>query len=134
MLQSNLSIRKETNYRPICHLTSFSKIFNNLIYSRLYKHECTNKILVREQYGFRINSYKEAAFYNVINEILKGINNRFSVGGKFCDFEKAFDFVNYVFLVDKLEFSVFVGPCHHGMARPQFADEGTAPDMEGSCE
>ena len=30
--------------------------------------------------------------------------------------------------------SVFVGPCHHGMARPQVADGGTASDMEGSCE
>jgi hypothetical protein len=27
-----------------------------------------------------------------------------------------------------------VGPCHHGMARPQFADGGTAPYMEGICE
>ena len=27
-----------------------------------------------------------------------------------------------------------VGPCHHGMARPQVADRGTAPKMEGSCE
>ena len=26
--------------------------------------------------------------------------------------------------------SVFVGPCHHGMARPQVADGGTASDME----
>ena len=26
------------------------------------------------------------------------------------------------------------GPCHHGMARPQVADGGTASDMEGSCE
>ena len=29
---------------------------------------------------------------------------------------------------------VFVGPCQHGMARPQVADRGTACDMEGSCE
>ena len=29
---------------------------------------------------------------------------------------------------------VFVGPCHHGNARPQVADGGTASDMEGSCE
>ena len=28
----------------------------------------------------------------------------------------------------------FSGPCHHGMARPQVADEETASDMEGSCE
>ena len=27
-----------------------------------------------------------------------------------------------------------VCPCHHGMARPQIADEGTASSMEGSCE
>ena len=30
--------------------------------------------------------------------------------------------------------AMFVGPCHHGMARPQVADGGTASDMEGSCE
>jgi hypothetical protein len=27
-----------------------------------------------------------------------------------------------------------VGPCHHGIARPQVADGGTASYMEGSCE
>ena len=27
-----------------------------------------------------------------------------------------------------------VGPCHHGMARPQVADRGTASDKVGSCE
>ena len=30
--------------------------------------------------------------------------------------------------------SVFAGPCHHGMARPQVADGGAARDLEGSCE
>ena len=32
------------------------------------------------------------------------------------------------------ELPVFVGLCHHGMARPQVADGGTASDMEGGCE
>ena len=27
-----------------------------------------------------------------------------------------------------------VGPCYHGMARPQVADGGTTSYMEGSCE
>ena len=27
-----------------------------------------------------------------------------------------------------------VGRCHHGMARPQVANGGTASDMQGSCE
>ena len=30
--------------------------------------------------------------------------------------------------------SVFVGPCHHGMARPLVTDGGTASNMDGSCE
>jgi len=38
------------NYRPISLLTSFSKVFENLIYARLYKHVCTNNILFNEQY------------------------------------------------------------------------------------
>jgi len=27
-----------------------------------------------------------------------------------------------------------VGPCHHGMARPQVADGGRPPNMDSSCE
>ena len=27
-----------------------------------------------------------------------------------------------------------VGPCHHGMVRPQVADGEMASNMEGSCE
>jgi hypothetical protein len=47
------------NLRPISLPSSFSKIFQNVIYSRTHKHIQHNNILGNEQYGFRRNSSKE---------------------------------------------------------------------------
>ena len=56
-----------TSYRPISLLTSFSKIFEKVIYTRLDNHIKTNNILANEQYGFRSNASIEQAIYQLTN-------------------------------------------------------------------
>ena len=41
------------NYRPILLLTLFSKVFEEVMYSRLMGHLNINEILVEEHSGFR---------------------------------------------------------------------------------
>jgi hypothetical protein len=93
-----------TNYRPISLLTSFSKIFEKVIYKRLDNHMISNNILAKEHYGFRSNTSTEKAIYQLTNNILKALDNKYLVGGIFCDLTKAFDCVDHDILLGKLEF------------------------------
>jgi hypothetical protein len=88
-----------SNYRPISLLTSFSKIFEKLIYARLHTHIDMNNILVQEEYGFRTHSSTEQAALTSINSILTAMNNNQMVGGIFCDLQNAFDCVNHKILL-----------------------------------
>ena len=64
------------NYRPISLLISFSKIFEKIIYTRIYEHVTQNQILTKEQYGFRLNLSTDNASYTLTHEILMALNNK----------------------------------------------------------
>ncbi|PNF37508.1 hypothetical protein B7P43_G14331 [Cryptotermes secundus] len=96
--------RNIANYRPISLLTTFSKVFEKIIYQRLLQHIEGNNILVNEQFGFRPTTSTDNASYKLINEIMKAMNEKKVVGGIFCDLQKAFDCVNHDILLTKLEF------------------------------
>jgi len=97
------------NYRPISLLTSFSKVFERIIYNRLLKHIETNNILAVEQFGFRTSSSTEKASYKLIDDILNALNNRLIVVGIFCDVQKPLNCVNHNILLSKLEFYGITG-------------------------
>ena len=44
------------------------------------------------------------ATYILTNEILEALNNKLTVGGIFCDLEKAIECINHKILLSKLEF------------------------------
>jgi hypothetical protein len=93
-----------SNYRPISLLTSFSKIFEKVIYKRLINHTSAHNILSKAQYGFRSKMSTDNAIYQLTNNILKALDNKQLVGGMFCDLSKAFDCVDHETLLSKLEY------------------------------
>jgi len=93
-----------SNYRPISLLPVLSKIFEKVIYKRLFDHLNSNVILNEHQHGFRSEVSTENASYKLLIEILTALNNKQMVGGIFCDLHKAFDCINHAVLLEKMKF------------------------------
>jgi hypothetical protein len=89
-------------YRPVSLLTSFSKIFEKIIYNRLLQHAQVNNIITMDQYGFINNSSTELAIFKLINKILTNINKKAAACGIFCDVSKDFDTLNHEILISEL--------------------------------
>jgi hypothetical protein len=64
-----------SNYRRTLLLSLFSKVFEEVMFSRLMGHSNINKILVEERFGLRKNLATEEAVYKLTNEILRALNN-----------------------------------------------------------
>jgi len=56
------------NYRPVSLLSPFNKIFEKLIYTRLYSYIEQNKMLSDSQYGFRSGLSTSMAIYNILEK------------------------------------------------------------------
>jgi hypothetical protein len=65
-----------SNYRTISLLPVLSKIFEKVIYDRLFDYLHSNVQLNEHQHGFRSEMSTENASYILLKEILTALNNK----------------------------------------------------------
>ena len=104
--------QKFGNYRPVSVLPIFSKIFEKIIYSRLYSFLTTMNVIYENQFGFRNNHSTCNAINYSINKILGEIEKKRHVIGIFIDLSKAFDALDHNKFLIKLEHNRIRGICH----------------------
>ena len=91
------------NYRPVSTLPIFDKIFEKVIYVRLYNFFVSQGILHNKQFGFRKNHSTTHALNYSISQTKNALNKNEHVLGTFIDVSKAFDTIDHEILLKKLE-------------------------------
>ena len=99
------------NYRPVSVLSVLSKVFERIMYNRLISFLESNKILFKNQFGFRKQHSTYMALVLLLYKIVKALENGEYVIGIFLDFSKAFDTVDPNILLKKLEYYGIRGVC-----------------------
>ena len=90
-------------YRPISILSFYSKVFEKLMYNKLYNFIEANDILYAHQYRFRRGHSTQQAIITLIDKITKSVNSDDFVISVFIDLKQAFDCVPTNILLAKLQ-------------------------------
>ena len=92
-----------SDYRPVALLPAISKIFEFILYKKLYP--IIDSQLNNNQYGFRPARSTISQMINFLDIIYTKLDNSRKVMTLYTDFSKAFDSINHDVMIDKLRFN-----------------------------
>lgn len=100
------------NYRPISLTCICCKLLEHIIHSHISKYLEVNKILLKNQHGFRSNHSCTTQLISALHDFCYSLNNKRSVCIAVFDFSKAFDTVSHNLLLKKLRYFGIGGNTH----------------------
>ena len=92
------------NYRPVSILPIFGKIFEKIIYERLYSFLTAKNVLNGNQFGFRKGRSTVHALHSSVKIIEDAMENNRHAIGIFIDLSKAFDIRDHNIMLKKFGF------------------------------
>ena len=96
-----------SDYRPISLLPTLSKVFEKLLYQRVYFFLTQNNAIAKWQYGFHTNHSTDLAITTLYDEYINNIDKHLITCSLLLDLSKAFDCCDHDILLQKL--------CHYSI-------------------